>query len=64
MIVKDKHFKIKLNSSESFKPKFEKTSSNFENFKADLNGSSPQDIYLDEIIYYDGGGVEGYGNES
>jgi hypothetical protein len=29
--------------------------------KGDFNNDKSEDIYYDEIIYYDGGGVEGYG---
>ena len=30
--------------------------------KTDINNQPVDDIYYDEIIYYDGGGVEGYGD--
>lgn len=62
----DKTIKVPFNSSSTkfTKIKFEKTSSEFSNFKAEVNNSAPQDIYYDEIVYYDGGGVEGYGDEN
>ncbi len=63
--MKDNLIKTSFNSSTTFftKIKFEKTSSEFSNFKAEINSSVPQEIYYDEIVYYDGGGVEGYGNK-
>jgi hypothetical protein len=30
--------------------------------KSDVNNSPEPDTWYDEIIYYDGGGVEGYGD--
>ncbi len=58
----DKSINIKFSTqNQRFdKLKFTKTSS-------DLDISthvrpSEEDIYYDEIVYYDGGGVEGYGN--
>lgn len=56
----DRTFKVKLNTqSQVIKTKLNKTSSTVE-VKTDIN-TVPEDIYYDEIIYYDGGGVEGYG---
>lgn len=59
----DKTFKVAFApSTQTFsKIKFEKTSSILTDFKAEINTAPPQEIYYDEIIYYDGGGVEGYG---
>lgn len=31
------------------------------NIKTDINNQPTNDIYYDEVIIYDGGGVEGYG---
>lgn len=61
----DKTFKVSFAPSTTTfsKIKFEKTSSNLINFKVESGTSIPQDIYYDEIVYYDGGGVEGYGDE-
>ncbi len=58
----DRTFKIKLSSqgSKTFKPKMYKIDQQME-IKGDFNNDKSEDIYYDEIIYYDGGGVEGYG---
>ena len=37
-------------------------SSLIQDVKFEPNTTMPEDIYYDEIIYYDGGGVEGYGD--
>lgn len=37
------------------------SSNNVVEAEADVN-NSPEDTWYDEIIYYDGGGVEGYGD--
>ncbi len=55
-------FKVKLNStSNSMNVKLNKTTNVFDDFKADFGGCKDEDIFYDEIIYYDGGGVDGYG---
>jgi hypothetical protein len=60
----EKHFKTIFNSSQNTfgKVKFTKSSNNF-NTKMDTNYGKPEDIYYDEVVIYDGGGVEGYGYE-
>lgn len=30
--------------------------------KTDINNQPVEDLYYDEVVYYDGGGVEGYGH--
>lgn len=61
----DKTFKVTFApSNQTFSGiRMEKTSQVLTNFKAEIGTSKPQDIYYDEIVYYDGGGVEGYGDE-
>ena len=56
-------FKVQFNSSENFygKLKFNKVQNTFKP-KAEVTPVE-QDIYYDEIIYYDGGNVEGYGDD-
>ena len=58
----DRSFRVKFNSSNnSFsKIKFNKTQNTFKP-KAEVTPVE-QDIYYDEIIYYDGGDVYGYGD--
>lgn len=56
----EKVFKTVFNSNQDFKVKLHKTSTVLEN-KIDINNTKPEDIYYDEVIIYDGGGVEGYG---
>ena len=58
----DRSFKVQFNSSNNFysKLKFNRTSNNFKP-KAEVTPTE-QDIYYDEIIYYDGGDVYGYGD--
>ena len=59
----DKVFKVKFNSSKSSYTdlKFNKTQSYFKP-KSEITPTE-EDIYYDEVIYYDGGNVEGYGYE-
>ena len=38
------------------------TSSSKIETKTDINNQPVEDLYYDEVIYYDGGGVEGYGH--
>lgn len=67
------NFKVKLEkSSSAMSVQFDKNQSSFKtsidkidnsiNTKSDLNNSPEPDTWYDEIIYYDGGGVEGYGD--
>ena len=56
----NKNIKVKLNSSSNnFKPSLSKTSNDFNT--SIYTGEEPEDIYYDEVVIYDGGGVEGYG---
>lgn len=53
-------FKVKLSSSsQTFTPSISKTDSVI-NVKADVNNQPGEDIYYDEIVYYDGGDAHGY----
>ena len=58
----DRSFKVQFNTSNNTysKLKFNRTSNNFKP-KAEVTPVE-QDIYYDEIIYYDGGDVYGYGD--
>lgn len=58
----DRSFKVQFNSSSNVysKLQFNRTSNNFKP-KAEVTPTE-QDIYYDEIIYYDGGDVHGYGD--
>ena len=58
----DRSFKVKFNSSNNIysKLQFSRTSNNFKP-KAEVTPIE-QDIYYDEVIYYDGGDVYGYGD--
>ena len=58
----DRSFKVKFNTSNnSFsKLKFNKTQNTFKP-KAEVTPVE-EDIYYDEIVYYDGGDVYGYGD--
>ena len=58
----DRSFKVKFNASNnSFsKIKFNKTQNTFKP-KAEVTPVE-EDIYYDEIVYYDGGDVYGYGD--
>lgn len=58
----NRNFKVQFNSSGNVysKLKFNRTSNNFKP-KAEVTPTE-QDIYYDEIIYYDGGDVYGYGD--
>ena len=64
-MIADKTFKVKLNSSSDLfsKVRFQKTNTTLNTIKMDIGGKPAEDLYYDEIIYYDGGGVEGYGND-
>ena len=54
--------KVEFNKSESsFRAPVDKTDNSIY-AKSDVNNSPEPDTWYDEIIYYDGGGVEGYGD--
>lgn len=68
------NFKVKLDktsSSSSIPVQFEKSQSSFNTLidksdnsidaKSDLNNKPEEDTWYDEVIFYDGGGVDGYG---
>lgn len=59
----DRSFKVQFNTSGNTysKIKFNRTTNNFKP-KAEVTPTE-QDIYYDEIIYYDGGDVHGYGDD-
>ena len=67
----DMEFKVTLNSQNQSVPiQFQKnkteidTSTQFNSNVVESSGqvnNSPEDGYYDEVIFYDGGGVEGYG---
>lgn len=59
----EKNFKTKFNNSQNTfsKIKFHKSSNNFE-AKIEMNSTPSEDILYDEVIIYDGGGVDGYGD--
>lgn len=63
MATEDRTFKVTLNTSRSkpIKTKMNKTDSNVE-VRINTNTVESEDTYYDEIYYYDGGGVEGYGD--
>lgn len=57
----NKSFKVQFSSSkQSFKPKFSQKSIESKP-KVEPKAKSIEDIYYDEAVFYDGGGVEGYG---
>lgn len=57
----DRELKVNFNQSQnSFKVNLTKTSSNFD-MRIETGGRASEDIYYDEVVIYDGGGVEGYG---
>ena len=61
---KNRTFKVTLNnSSNTFsKVRFDKTNQTLKETRIDTGSKPAEDLYYDEIIYYDGGGVDGYGN--
>ena len=61
MSNEERTFKVKLNSdnSQPLKVKLNKVDSTFD-VKGEFNSKPTEDIYYDEIIYYDGGGVDGW----
>ena len=61
-ITKNNNFKTQFNSSEqSFKSKFSQKLIETKP-KVEPKAESVEDVYYDEIVFYDGGGVDGYGN--
>lgn len=60
MKANDRGFKIQFNTSNNTysKIKFVKTENHFKP-KAEVTPKE-EDVYYDEIIYYDGGGVDGW----
>ena len=58
----DRSFQVQFNSSNNIysKLKINRTSNNFKP-KAEVTPTE-EDIYYDEVIYYDGGDVHGYGD--
>lgn len=58
----DRSFKVQFNNSTNVysKLKFNRTSNNFKP-KTEVTPTE-EDIYYDEVIYYDGGDVHGYGD--
>lgn len=56
----DRSFKVQFNSTNNSysKIKFNKTTNHFQP-KTEVTPTE-EDIYYDEIIYYDGGGVDGW----
>ena len=60
--IKDGSFKVKFNQkSRMMKVGFNASETVYDDFKADFGHNKDEDIYYDEIVYYDGGDVEGYG---
>ena len=57
----DDTFRVKFDSlhSNAIKIQLNKTKSVI-NTGSNIDNSKPEDIYYDEIIYYDGGGVDGW----
>lgn len=63
---------MQTRSDNTFKLNFSAQKTNFSNIKFNKTSNNmdidahvrptDEDIYYDEIIYYDGGGVEGYGD--
>jgi len=61
-ITKNNNFKTQFNSSEqSFKSKFSQKPIETKP-QVEPKAESVEDVYYDEIVFYDGGGVDGYGN--
>ena len=54
---------VNFNKQDSFLPTdLNDSSSLIDDMRFEPSASKPEDIYYDEIIYYDGGGVDGYGD--
>lgn len=61
MKSKDRLFRLRFDTDKTFKTKFNKTKNHFKP-KAEVTPVE-QEIYYDEVIYYDGGNIEGYGDD-
>ena len=60
--TKDGSFKVKFNQkNRMMKVGFNASEAVYDDFKANMGCCKDEDIYYDEIVYYDGGDVEGYG---
>lgn len=60
--MKDNSFKVQFNSSnQTFKPKFSQKGMKIKP-EVEPKAKSIEDIYYDEVVFYDGGEVEGYGD--
>ncbi len=60
--MKDNSFKVQFNSSkQTFKPKFSQKGTKIKP-EVEPKAKSIEDIYYDEVVFYDGGEVEGYGD--
>lgn len=56
-------FKVKFSSNtKTFNPTFRKTNTTIDSKIEPNSKATPEEIVYDEIVYYDGGGVEGYGD--
>lgn len=60
MESKDRLFRVKFNTNKTFKTSFNKIERHFKP-KAEVTPKE-QEIYYDEVMYYDGGNIEGYGD--
>lgn len=60
---KNRVFTVNFNSSSNTKKvHFNKIDQTLKNIKMDAGSQPVEDLYYDEVIIYDGGGVEGYGD--
>lgn len=60
--MKNNNFKVQFNSSkQTFKPSFSQKTTETKP-KVEPKAESVEEVYYDEIVFYDGGGVEGYVN--
>lgn len=59
----EKVFKTVFNSNKTnfSQIKWNKTSSTLDSITIHAGDSKPEEIYYDEVVYYDGGGIDGYG---
>lgn len=63
MSNKNNTFVVGFNSkNKTFKPNFSKKEKQL-NTKVTPNANSVEEIYYDEVVIYDGGGVKGYGDD-
>ena len=59
----EKEFKVKFSgNSMQVKPGFSRNSTTIDSKIEPNSKQSSEEIVYDEIVYYDGGGVEGYGD--